>query len=87
MKIFKLKAVSTSKGYTIEEIYFTSIKKATESYRYLVEYLITNHDIDKESVVYPTIYNKEIALEEAQVGEYHVILQSYITHKKVMSYI
>ena len=48
MKIFKLTCYNTKKGYTLEEAYFTSLKKALQSLEVVSEHLVWNHNLNAE---------------------------------------
>ena len=45
MKIYKLKAFNDSKGFTIEEAFFTNKKKAIGSFDVLSEHLIQKYNL------------------------------------------
>ena len=48
MKIYKFCCYNTKKGYTLEEAYFTSLKKALQSLDVVAKHLVWNHNLNPE---------------------------------------
>tara|TARA_R110002126_G_scaffold143260_4_gene289424 strand:+ start:408 stop:653 length:246 start_codon:yes stop_codon:yes gene_type:complete len=51
-KIYILTAYNLKQNFYTEKLYFTSYKKAMASKEYLINYLIENHNLNKNNIEY-----------------------------------
>jgi hypothetical protein len=86
MKIYKLTGFNMSKQYTIEESYFTSLKKASQSLSFLTAYLLRNHDINDTEVFYHKIYTTGIHSKVEVGGQFLITIIEHELKTKVLAY-
>lgn len=70
--------------YFFETQVFTNKKVAEGSYDYLTEYLIRNHDLDRNDLVRMQFTNN---VKTNTIGRYVVALRIFEIQKKVIAYI
>lgn len=75
-----------SNQYIFEEAYFTSLKKASQSFSFLTAYLLENHDINETDVFYHKIYTRGIHSNVEVGGEFKLTIIEHELKTKVLAY-
>jgi hypothetical protein len=83
-KVYVLTAQMVQGNYIVEKSHFTNMKVATSSLNALVDYLITNHDLNPYNVVDSS--TRDITSKDID-GQYTVTLVTFYIRTQTLKYI